>query len=72
MPKVRLDLDKCISCGKCVAIDPDNFDYDMENLKTLIKGGTRTGELWEKEAELTENLSESKSFCPTEAIEIGE
>lgn len=72
MPKIRLDLDKCISCGKCIVIDPENFDYDMENLKTLVKGGSRFGEAWEKEAEITGILAEAREMCPTEAIEIGE
>lgn len=72
MSKIRLDLDKCISCGKCIVIDPENFDYDMENLKTLIKGGSRSGEVWEKDGGVTEITAEAKSMCPTEAIELGE
>lgn len=72
MPKIRLDLDKCIACGKCIVIDPENFDYDMENLKTLMKGGSRAGETWEKETEITGTLTEARAMCPTEAIEMGE
>lgn len=36
MKKVFVDESKCIGCGACVAIDPENFDFNDEGYSTVI------------------------------------
>ena len=58
--RVKVIEDKCIGCGACVAIAPENFDFNKEGLSTVI------GE------EITEKTVEAKEACPVYAIEIDE
>ena len=39
--KLNVDQEKCIGCGACVAIAPENFDFDEDMLAKLetAKGG---------------------------------
>ena len=55
---VNVNKDLCISCGSCVAIAPDNFDFDEEGLAEV------------KNDELNDDVKEAAEACPTEAIEI--
>ncbi len=55
---VNVNKDLCISCGSCVAIAPDNFDFDEEGLAEV------------KKDELNDDVKEAAEACPTEAIEI--
>lgn len=57
MSKVILDQDKCIGCGACVAIDPENFDFEDRLSKVINDTATPTA----KDAE---------EACPTGAITI--
>ena len=57
MSQVKLDQDKCIGCGACVAIAPENFDFDG-GLSKLV------GE------EVTANTVEAMEACPVSAIEV--
>lgn len=57
MKKVILDQEKCIGCGACVAISPENFDFD-EGISKLIND------------EVSENTIEASEMCPVMAIEI--
>ena len=57
MKKVVLDQEKCIGCGACVAIAPDNFDFE-ENLSKLVND------------EVTESSVEAAEACPVCAITI--
>lgn len=59
MPKIKLNTSKCIGCGACVAIAPNNFDFDDEGLSKLIND------------EVTEEAISACESCPVEAIEIG-
>lgn len=58
---VKVDKEKCIGCGVCVAICPDVFDLG-EDGKSRVK----------KEANLEKNkecIKEAKESCPGGAIE---
>ena len=54
--KVKVDKDKCIGCGACTAIAPDNFEFDDDGLAKVIK------------EEITDEVITAKESCPTEAI----
>lgn len=58
--KPRVDEDKCIGCGACVAIAPNNFDFNEEGLSTVI------GE------EVTDETRNAVDACPVYAITIEE
>lgn len=58
--KVKVDQDKCIACGACVAIAPENFDFNEEGLSTVIN------------EEVTDNARSALEACPVYAISIDE
>lgn len=51
--------DTCIGCGACIAIAPENFDY-QEGVSVVIN------------EEITDTTKEAKDACPVGAIEIEE
>lgn len=51
--------DTCIGCGACIAIAPDNFDY-QEGVSVVIND------------QITDTTKEAKDACPVSAIEIDE
>jgi len=62
--KVKIDKDKCLGCGTCVAIAPEVFEID-ESGKSKVKEGVDL----EKNKDL---IIQAKDSCPTQAIEIEE
>ena len=58
MEKVKVDSERCIRCGACVACAPDNFDYGDD------------GESVVKSEEVTEEVRQAVDMCPVSAIEI--
>lgn len=58
--KVSVDQEKCIGCGACVAISPDNFDFNENGLS------------YAKSEEVTEKTMSAKEACPVYAISINE
>ncbi len=63
--KAKIDSNKCIMCGSCVAICPEVFEMGDDG-KVKVKGdGTVPQEAQEK-------AKEAKSSCPAMAIEIEE
>ena len=64
MVKVKVDKDKCIGCGVCMALAPEVFEIG-EDGKSKVKIEDIPGELLEKVKEAAEN-------CPTNSIEIEE
>lgn len=60
MEKVKVDTNKCIGCGACVAICPNNFDFNEEGLSVVTN------------EEVTENTKDAEEACPVYAIEITE
>lgn len=58
MSIVKVDQDKCIGCGACVAIDPENFDFNDEGISTVIE---------KKAAPAAKDAEEA---CPVLAIDV--
>lgn len=62
MPK-KAKINGCISCGTCVSICPEIFDFNDENLAVNVLG---------EDAELPEDLEssieEAAAACPVNAI----
>ncbi|MEM2932961.1 MAG: ferredoxin [Candidatus Pacearchaeota archaeon] len=61
--KVKVDREKCIGCGSCVSVCPENF-YFKEG-KATVKKEVIT------EKEYDKNL-EASELCPVNAISIEE
>ena len=60
--KVKVNQDKCIGCGNCVALsDNQLFDFDDNGLAKCI--------LDEIPKDLEETANDAINQCPTEAIE---
>lgn len=36
MKKIVVNTDQCISCGACVALDPEHFEFDDSGLSVVI------------------------------------
>lgn len=60
MKKVEIIKDSCISCGLCIQMNNEVFDYDTEGKSEVIK------QIVNEEVENIANL------CPTGAISITE
>lgn len=60
MSIVKVDQEKCIGCGACVAIDPENFDFNDEGISTVIN---------EVAAPAAKDAEEA---CPVLAIDVVE
>ena len=58
MEKVRVDSDRCIRCGACVAVAPDNFEYGEDGESVVIN------------EEVSEDTRQAADMCPVYAIEI--
>ena len=58
MKKVEIIKDSCISCGLCIQMNNEVFDYDAEGKSEVIK------QIVNEEVENIANL------CPTGAISI--
>ena len=57
---VKVDETKCIGCGACVSIAPENFDFNDSGLSVV------------KKDEVTDSVKEAKDACPVGAIEVNE
>jgi len=58
---VKVDKDKCIGCGACVAIAPETFEFDENGLSKVVDG-----------APSNESAAEAAGSCPVGAIEVEE
>ena len=58
MSSVKVLEDKCIGCGACVAMAPNNFDFNDEGLSKVVN------------EEVTEETINAAEACPVFAIEI--
>ncbi|MTI96501.1 MAG: ferredoxin [Firmicutes bacterium] len=58
--KMYVDQDLCISCGVCIGICPDVFEWnDDEKAEVVVE---------EISEDLQEEAREAQEACPTEAI----
>ncbi len=62
MKKIVVNQNQCIGCGACVAIAPENFEFD-ENGKSSV--------LSQENIE-SENVLNAVESCPTSAISVEE
>ncbi|WP_326908657.1 ferredoxin [Sedimentibacter sp. MB31-C6] len=60
--KAFVDRDTCIGCGVCVALCPDVFELDDENISVVISDPVPT--------EFESCAEESKQECPVGAITV--
>ena len=57
MKKIFIDEEKCIKCGRCVALFPDNFDLQDENGIACVKDNNNA-------------IYEMEQVCETKAITV--
>lgn len=60
MSIVKVDQEKCIGCGACVAIDPENFDFNDEGISTVINKVAAPA------------AKDAEEACPVLAIDVEE
>ena len=58
--KVKIDEDKCIGCGTCVALAKDTFEMNSEN-KAEVKKGKHDED---------ETVLQAAQSCPVAAVEV--
>lgn len=59
--KLRVDKDKCISCGRCVSYTEEVFEFDEDNQAKVIETPVSEGNV--------EIATKAMEDCPTGAIE---
>ncbi len=55
---IKVDENTCIGCGACMAIAPENFDFNDNGLSQVIS------------QEVTESTHEAANACPVSAISV--
>jgi len=58
--KFYVDPDLCISCGACISLCPEVFDWDDNGKAKAIEGDAPAG--------VEDTAKEAMESCPTEAI----
>ena len=58
--KVKINQEKCISCGSCPSLAPEVFVFNDEGVAEVIKQDVPK--------ELEEAVKDAIEFCPTQAI----
>jgi len=67
--KIILEQKKCIGCGACAALDPKNFE--MKESKAILTDSKKDeNDVYEKEAEITNDAQDATDSCPVQCIEI--
>jgi len=67
--KIKLERNKCIGCGSCVAVCDKYFEMGEDNLSN-IKGGQMAGENMELEINEVGCAKEAAEICPVQIIKI--
>ena len=68
--KFIYDMENCIGCGSCAALDPENWKMQPNGKSSLKDSKEIDTELFEKEfSELDKNLETARS-CPVNVIHI--
>ncbi len=62
MAKVKVDKEKCIGCGACIAMVPTVFEMGDDGKSQVKKE--------EVEGEELEEVRRAAELCPTQAISI--
>lgn len=58
--KFHVDPDLCISCGACISLCPEVYDWDDDGKAKAIEGDVP--------ANVEDTATEAMESCPTEAI----
>ncbi len=61
MIKIIIDEGKCLGCGTCIFLAPDNFELDEKSGKAKVK---------KQPASLSEEIRKAQKSCPAQAIQI--
>ncbi len=59
--RIEINVDDCMSSGKCVADHPDAFAFDDDELATLVDGG-RTLD--------ADRMIRAARNCPSRALQV--
>jgi ferredoxin len=70
MVKIIQEIEKCIGCGACAALDPTN--WEMTGDKAKLKGGTEVDEIATKEIETIGTSKDAVNACPVQCIKVEE
>lgn len=62
--KVKINQDRCMSCGSCPSLVPEVFEFNDDGLASVINENVSK--------DLEEAVKEACEFCPTKAISIEE
>lgn len=68
MAKIKLEREKCISCGSCAAICPKYFEI-IDDGKSHLKNAEKK-EAEELEVEKTECAGPAAEACPVQCIHV--
>ena len=69
MAKIEIERPMCISCGNCIDICPEMFEYGDDGLSTL-KEGERVGDNDEREIENPGCAVDAEASCPVSIIHV--
>ena len=67
MAKIVFERDKCIGCGACAALNPD--DWKMDGDKSTLIGGKKEGSVFVKEGDAEKNKDVAQA-CPVSCINV--
>jgi len=62
--RIKIDQERCLGCGACVAVAPDAFILNYKEGKAEVREG------WEKVS--PEDLRRACESCPVQAISLEE
>ncbi len=68
MPKIKLEIEKCIGCGSCAVVCPKYFEM-ADDGKAHIKGAVKQ-DIEELEVEKIECAETAAETCPVQCIYI--
>ena len=59
--RITIDVDECMSSGKCVADYPDGFEFDDDELAALVDGGAALSD---------DEMVRAARNCPSRALSV--
>lgn len=68
MPKIKLEREKCIGCGSCVALCPKFFEMTEDGKSHII--GSDKKEVEEFETEKIDCAESAAESCPAQCIHV--
>ena len=63
MPRIVIDLEKCLQSGQCAYLQPELFDVNEDGIPTALVGETA-------DAVLIAKAGEAIEMCPSQAISL--